>query len=476
MIPLPDQNQRRLYALPWVALAIMLVYLLVLLTYQGQEEQQRRALFDWYQDTGLFSMEWDNYLSWLRINGRGDKAAALAEQREAGHDIEPFLDMAFNPRFEAENRERGSDYWSAEAFRHWKEQREEFRQRANELPRYFAGLIPTDPRPGRFLTWHFLHDGLIHWALCLLVLAPFAWPLEARLGKARSLVLWLLGGVAAGLGPVWLFAGHYQPVIGSSAVVSAWIGAFASLFARRRLPFGYIHPRTRQTATVELPALILLPLWGLLPLYAFMRTDDGGVLLSAQLFGLAGGALLAQLIQDTGMQQRETDDADDEENRARARALTEGWDALARFEFSDAEKHFLQAREHQSDNFDALTGLFLVRKVQPEAETFQATLRELLQRRPADPDEGRQREQLLHQLVREERLPALPEELQLDIAWLLARAGDPQQAEPIVADALERKSKDPNLTRALHALAEAWEKKGDSARAEGFRHKAAGND
>lgn len=475
MIPLADSSQRRVRSLPWVCLTIMLAYLLVLLTYQHEEAQQRQALLNWYQETGLFSMEWDQYRSWLRINGRGDRAAVLAKQREAGNEVDPFLDMAFNPRFEAENRRRGSDYWSAQAFRQWKDKREQFRQRAQKLPRYFAGLIPSDPRPGRFLTWHFLHDGLVHWALCLLVLAPFAWPLEARLGKARTVVLWLLGGVMAGLGPVWLFSGHYQPVIGSSAVVSAWIGAFASLFARARIPFGYIHPRTRQTATVELPALILLPLWTLLPLYALMVRDGDAVLLSAQLFGVVGGAVLAQLIQDTGMGQSETDEADNEQDRAHARTLTQGWDALARFEFTGAEQHFLQAREDEPDDFNALTGLFLVRKVRPETESFQTTLQDLLQRRPADPDEGRQRERLLRQLVREERVPALPESLQLEIARLLARAGDPQQVEPIVADALDRKSEAPNLGRALHALAEAWEQKGDSARAQGFRNKAEGN-
>jgi len=472
VIPLPDQDSFRIRSLPWLVGAFMLVYLGVLLTYQGQEQEQRRALVDWYQQSGLLAMEWDNYLSWLRINGRGDKAAALAAQREAGNDIDPVLDMAFNPRFEAQNRRRGDDFWSPEQFRAWKEQRERLRQKANTLPRYFAGLIPHDPRPGRFLTWHFLHNGLAHWVLCLLVLAPFAWPLEARLGKIRSLVLWLLGGVVAGLGPVWLFPDHYQPLIGSTAVISAWIGAFASLFARRRIPFAYIDPRTRRAARIQVPALILLPLWLLLPLYSFLRTDDGPLLLSAQLFGLAGGAVLAQLIQDTGMQQRETRADDEEDERQWARAVTEGWDAVARFEFSAAEKQFLQAREHRPGDFNALTGLFLVRKVQPETEHFQAILRELLEHRPADPDEARQREHLLRQLVREERLPALPEALQLDMARLLARAGDPQQAEPIVAEALERKSEDPRLAPAVHALAEAWEKKGDSARAEGLRHKA----
>ncbi len=475
MIPLPDPDQRRIRSLPWVVLAIMLVYLLVLLTYQSQEQEQRRALLNWYQETGLFSMEWDQYRSWLRINGRGDRAAALAQEREAGNEVDPFLDMAFNPRFEAENRRRGSDYWSAQAFRQWKDKREQFRQRARTLPRYFAGLIPSDPRPGRFLTWHFLHDGLVHWALCLLILAPFAWPLEARLGKARAVVLWLLGGVMAGLGPVWLFSGHYHPVIGSSAVVSAWIGAFASLFARARIPFGYIHPRTRQPAIVDLPALILLPLWLVLPAYAFMGTDNGLVLLSAQLFGLLGGAVLAQLIQDTGMQQRDTNASDDDQERARARTLTEGWDALARFEFSEAEKQFLQIRADRPEDFDALTGLFLARKVEPEQEKFQTVLRELLQLRPAGPDQARQRERLLRQFMREERQWALPESVQLEIAWVFARAGDPQQAEPLVAEALERKSDVPELGRALHALADAWDKKGDAARAEGFRQKAEGN-
>lgn len=475
MIPLADQEQWRIRSLPWVCLAIMLAYLLVLLTYQQQEAQQRQALLNWYQETGLFSMEWEQYRSWLRINGRSEHAAMLSEQREAGNDVDPFLDMAFNPRFEAENRERGSDYWSPQAFRHWKDKRDEFRQRARKLPRYFAGLTPSEPRPGRFLTWHFLHDGLAHWALCLLVLAPFAWPLEARLGKGRSVILWLLGGVMAGLGPVWLFPDHYYPVIGSSAVVSAWIGAFASLFARERLPFGYLHPRTRQTATVALPALILLPLWLLLPLYAVLGRDDGTVLLSAQLFGLFGGAVLAQLIQDTGMRQRDTDGADEERARAHARTLTQGWDALASFEFNEAEQHFLQARTDEPEDFNALTGLFLVRKVQPEGEAFHNTLQDLLRRRPSDPDEARQRERLLRQLVREERLPALPESHQLEIARLLARAGDPQQVEFIVADALDRKSQAPNLGPALHALADAWEQKGDAARARGFRNKAEGN-
>ena len=243
MLPMPDQESVRLRSLPWVLLTVMLCYLLVLVTWQAREPEQRQELLSWYQESGLFEMEWDIYLSWLRFNGQRTKAQRFEQARADGELMTPFLDMAFNPRFEAENRDRGLDYWSPRRFDQWKDKRAAFKQRAKSLPSYFAGLRPSDPRPGRFVTWHFLQHGLIAWALMLVVLVPFAWPLEARLGKGPTVLLWLLGGVLAGLGPVWLFPRVYDPVIGSSGVISALIGGFASLHGRERLRFRYFHPR-----------------------------------------------------------------------------------------------------------------------------------------------------------------------------------------------------------------------------------------
>jgi len=56
MLPMPDQDSVRIRSLPWLLLAIMLCYLLVLVSWQAREPQQRQQLLAWYEDSGLLEM------------------------------------------------------------------------------------------------------------------------------------------------------------------------------------------------------------------------------------------------------------------------------------------------------------------------------------------------------------------------------------------------------------------------------------
>ena len=134
MIPKPATETTGLKSVPWVGLGIFLIYLLVHLTLQSDELERQQEMADWYQQSGLFELEWENYISWLRISGQIKKAEALAKARADGDRVTVFRAMAFDPAFEAENQLRGDQYWDYQQMAKWREMRDSFAERAGELP------------------------------------------------------------------------------------------------------------------------------------------------------------------------------------------------------------------------------------------------------------------------------------------------------------------------------------------------------
>ena len=168
MLPKPDTEQHGWRTLPWACLAFFLAYLTIFLVYQRDESQKQLELAQWYQQSGLFELEWENYISWLRISGQVAKAEELEAAKQDKDTLTVFRAMAFDPSFERENRLRGDQYWNVDQRIAWENTREQFRQRADSLPSVRFGLNPQAPRPSTYLTWHFLHDSWVQWLVALL--------------------------------------------------------------------------------------------------------------------------------------------------------------------------------------------------------------------------------------------------------------------------------------------------------------------
>jgi len=90
-------------------------------------------------------------------------------------------------------------------------------------------LIPTDPHLYQFITYQFLHQGIMHIVFNMLFLWVFGNNLNEKLGHIGYLFFYLAGGVCAGCGQMLV---SNSPTLGASGAISAVTGLYLVLLPR----------------------------------------------------------------------------------------------------------------------------------------------------------------------------------------------------------------------------------------------------
>lgn len=148
-------------------------------------------------------------------------------------------------------------------------------------------IIDNKPVLASLLTAMFLHGSLAHLAVNMLFLWVFGAAVEDRFGPGPFLGLYLLGGVLGTLAYVALNSGSAAPVVGASGAISAAMGAYLVIGARRRI-LAFVAP---------LPLVVVaLPAWALLGPYLasqLVTPDDAAVAWQAHVGGMVAGVVLA---------------------------------------------------------------------------------------------------------------------------------------------------------------------------------------
>jgi membrane associated rhomboid family serine protease len=168
--------------------------------------------------------------------------------------------------------------------------------------RFFSPGGPGLPAElGSALLSMFLHGGWAHFLGNMLFLWIFGDNVEDRLGHLRYLVFYLLAGYAATFAHAFAASSSAVPAIGASGAISGVLGAYVFLYPRARIVtlvfLGFF------IQTVELPALVYLPLWflmqflqGLASLGVPEAAGGGGVAWFAHIGGFVAGPLLLWLL------------------------------------------------------------------------------------------------------------------------------------------------------------------------------------
>lgn len=142
------------------------------------------------------------------------------------------------------------------------------------------GLIPahflSDPATAwtTFFSSMFLHGGWFHIINNMWVLFIFGDNVEARMGKIRYLIFYLLSGVAAGLLQSFLLPSSEVPMIGASGAVAGVLGAYLILFPRSRI--ASLVPILFIFTIIEIPAMLFLIFWFVSQLYSGLFAVQGG--------------------------------------------------------------------------------------------------------------------------------------------------------------------------------------------------------
>lgn len=166
-----------------------------------------------------------------------------------------------------------------------------------------AGLDDFPSPVTTVFTSMFLHAGFPHLGSNMLFLWIFANNVEATLGHARFLLLYLAAGAAGALLHVGLMPSSRVPVVGASGAISGVLGAYILLFPYARvltlLLLGFF------IRFIHIPAMIVLGFWFLMQLVfatisfsaqAAGRAESGGPAWFVHIGGFLAGILLLLML------------------------------------------------------------------------------------------------------------------------------------------------------------------------------------
>jgi len=161
------------------------------------------------------------------------------------------------------------------------------------VPARLEGGLPSDPATlTRLITALFVHVDFWHLVWNGVFLALFAPRVEARLGSLRSFALYLFCGALANAVSVQLEPALRAPIVGSSGIISALIGAFLVLYPRARI--GIILPLGLYWEIVQVPALLLIGGWfALQVMYTVFGPTLAAVAWWTHIAGFLSGLILA---------------------------------------------------------------------------------------------------------------------------------------------------------------------------------------
>ena len=147
-------------------------------------------------------------------------------------------------------------------------------------------------RPLRLITALFIHAHWTHLLGNTVFLYLFGLAVERALGSTRTLVLLLGAGALANFAAALSLAEARSPIIGSSGMVSALVGAYLALFPRASL--GVLLPLGLFVESMRIPAMVLIGSWFLLQvLYTFTGPSFGAVAWWAHVGGFMLGVIYA---------------------------------------------------------------------------------------------------------------------------------------------------------------------------------------
>ncbi len=156
---------------------------------------------------------------------------------------------------------------------------------------FVYGVVPGNFHAATLVTSMFLHGGWSHILGNMWYLWIFGDNVEDRCGHGRFLVFYLLCGIVAALGQVFMNPASMLPTIGASGAIAGMMGAYFVLYPQSRVLtlifFFWIE-------IIEIPAIVLLGFWFLMQLVnagavAVTSGTGGGVAFAAHVAGFLVG-------------------------------------------------------------------------------------------------------------------------------------------------------------------------------------------
>ncbi len=309
------------------------------------------------------------------------------------------------------------------------------------------------------LTHLFAHSGLMHLFGNMVFLWLVGCAVELGCGAPFYLVLYLIGGVAASEAFALSHPFSTMPLVGASGAISALMGAFTVIYAKRRIKV--LYSLIFYFNYAEVPALILLPLWIGFEGIKLLVTGSGNVAYMAHIGGLAVGAGIGELHRRLIGSVREEVFREDPRDRI-PMLMDKALHHIENLEMKQARTLLEAILTIDPENRKAMTHLFHIEKLTPADLRFHRTAAAFLMQLSKETDPG---EVFLKFWEDYEKAPVsaegFPPETIHAICMNLLNRGQVKTSEDVLLYLFKNYPRHKSLPGTLMALSLAWDKRGN---------------
>ncbi|MCG8909620.1 rhomboid family intramembrane serine protease [Pseudomonas sp. DP-17] len=275
---------------PVITLLLIVINVLIYFGYQGGDSTRREEAVRVYLAQDLLGHERPLFSASLERRDRLE-----ADQQRALEAL-PRQQLAW---LVLSDLEFGHELRALPAFQRdaaWQAARARAETARDQTSSLRFGFIPERFTVQGLFGSMFLHGSFWHLAGNMVFLFIFGFALEAALGRATYLGLYLLSGLCSGL-LWWALDPSWVPGIGASGAISGLMGMYIGVYGLRRIQFFYwLGPLM---GYLKAPALWILPLWLGKELFGLIRAADH-VNYYAHIGGLVSGFLAVWLPRKLG--------------------------------------------------------------------------------------------------------------------------------------------------------------------------------
>jgi membrane associated rhomboid family serine protease len=190
------------------------------------------------------------------------------------------------------------------AVQDWKKSLDKFQDHMKFRSSYLFGLLPQERRPLTWITYQFMHAGLMHLFSNMILLLIFAGTLESLIGGAGVALVYLASGIAGGIGFFILSSHSTAPMVGASGALSGIMACYAAFEKKRRVPFFYfLSPIKGYYGLIYLPTLLIFLLCFLTDIASFLGTPaelGAGIAYTAHIGGAIFGGIVGLVLRYFG--------------------------------------------------------------------------------------------------------------------------------------------------------------------------------
>lgn len=337
MIIVPTEKQLDWRHAPIMLCVIVFINILVFFLYQSGDQRKLHTALDAYSTSEYFEREWPLFQNYLEDH----KETQLFDQLREEYDHEAYpqvmMTLLMRDDFYQYLRKNARQLFEPSFYDHWDIERERIQKIINSVSSAAFGLRADKLHPFDFISYQFLHGGIMHLLGNMFFLVVCGFAVEAAVGHWRFLLFYLLAGVGGGAAQVFMHMDSSTPLVGASGAISGVMAMYLALFRLKKIEFFYW--LFFLVGYFRAPALMILPFYVGKELFSYFEDTESNVAFMAHTGGFIAGALLIGATWLVNRKLLNTDYIDnDQVGDPQQQKMAEIYKAIEQFQFDRALK------------------------------------------------------------------------------------------------------------------------------------------